>query len=126
MRGNWSVDYLKEQAAECQGGAGRQLSPTPCELVAQGRADAIVENIDFFMRHTKNYPDVKWVVLPDPIDVGYCAIGLQQGNYPLRDVLNIILYGLHSSNFVNETLGEVVRRADAGEGRAEPLLLSMR
>jgi polar amino acid transport system substrate-binding protein len=72
-------------------------------LVAQGRANAIVENIDFFMRHTTNYPDVKWVVLPDPIDVGYCAIGLQQGSYPLRDVLNIVLYGLHASNFVNET-----------------------
>ena len=75
-------------------------------LVAQGRADAIVENIDFFMRLTKNYPDVKWVVLPDPIDVGYDAIGLQQGNYPLRDVLNIILYRLHSSNYVNETWGK--------------------
>jgi polar amino acid transport system substrate-binding protein len=102
MRGNWSVDYLKQQLPNAKVELVDNIADT-VRLVAQGRADAIVENIDFFMRHTKNYPDVKWVVLPDPIDVGYCAIGLQQRNYPLRDVLNIILYGLHSSNFVNET-----------------------
>ena len=102
MRGNWSVDYLKGQLPNAKVELTDNIADT-VRLVAQGRADAIVENIDFFMRHTKNYPDVKWVVLPDPIDVGYCAIGLQQGNYPLRDVLNIILYGLHSSNYVNET-----------------------
>ena len=102
MRGNWSVDYLKQQLPNANVELVDNIADT-VRLVAQGRANAIVENIDFFMRHTKNYPDVKWVVLPDPIDVGYCAIGLQQGNYPLRDVLNIILYGLHSSNYVNET-----------------------
>ena len=102
MRGNWSVDYLKGQLPNAKVELVDTIADT-VRLVAQGRADAIVENIDFFMRHTKNYPDVKWVVLPDPIDVGYCAIGLQQGNYPLRDTLNIILYGLHSSNYVNET-----------------------
>ena len=102
MRGNWSVDYLKGELPNAKVELVDTLADT-VRLVGQGRADAIVENIDFFMRHTKNYPDVKWVVLPDPIDVGYCAIGLQQGNYPLRDTLNIILYGLHSSNYVNET-----------------------
>jgi polar amino acid transport system substrate-binding protein len=61
-----------------------------------------VENIDFFMGHTKSHTDVKWKVLPDPIDVAYCAIGVGRGNYPLRDVLNIVLYNLHSSNAVNE------------------------
>ena len=34
-----------------------------------------------------------------PID----AIGVQRGNYPLRDFLNIVLYNLHSSDFVNDT-----------------------
>ncbi len=102
MRGNWSVDYLKGELPK----ANVELVDTMADtvrLVAQGRADAIVENIDFFMKHTRNYPDVKWVVLPDPIDVGYCAIGLQLGNYPLRDTLNIVLYGLHASNYINET-----------------------
>ena len=102
MRGNWSVDYLKGELPNAKVELVDTIADT-VRLVGQGRADAIVENIDFFMKFTNNYPDVKWVVLPDPIDVGYCAIGLQQGNYPLRDTLNIILYGLHSSNYVNET-----------------------
>jgi polar amino acid transport system substrate-binding protein len=72
-------------------------------VVAQGRADAIVENIDFFMGFTEQYPDVKWRVLPDPIDVAWCAIGVQQGNNNLTEVLNIILFNLHNSDMVNET-----------------------
>jgi polar amino acid transport system substrate-binding protein len=76
--------------------------PDTVRLVAQGRADAIVENIDFFMSYTKNYADVTWKVLADPIDVGYCAIGVGKGNYALRDVLNIILYNMHSGGTVNQ------------------------
>ena len=102
MRGNWSVDYLKGELPNAKVELVDTIADT-VRLVGQGRADAIVENIDFFMKFTKNYPDVEWKVLPEPIDIGYCAIGLQQGNYPLRDTLNIILYGLHSSNYVNET-----------------------
>ena len=72
-------------------------------LVAQGRADAIVENIDFFMAFTENYSDVNWRVVENPIFVAYCAIGVAQGNDNLTEVLNIALYNLHSSGFVNET-----------------------
>ena len=121
MRGNWSVDWLKQQLPKAKLELVDTIADT-VRLVGQGRADAIVENIDFFMAQTKNYPDVKWKVLPDPIDVSYDAIGVQRGNYPLRDLLNIVLYNLHSSNDVNERLGEVVRRADAGEDRPEPVL----
>jgi polar amino acid transport system substrate-binding protein len=102
MRGNWSVDYLKGELPNANVELVDTIADT-VRLVAQGRADAIVENIDFFMKHTKNYPDVNWKVLPKPIDVGWCAIGVQRGNYPLRDALNIVLYNLHSSNFVNES-----------------------
>jgi polar amino acid transport system substrate-binding protein len=102
MRGNWSVDWLKQQLPNAKMELVDTLADT-VRLVGQGRADAIVENIDFFMRHTKNYPSVQWKVLGEPIDIGYCAIGVQRGNYPLRDALNIALYGLHASNFVNET-----------------------
>jgi len=102
MRGNWSVDYLKGQLPNAKVELTDTIADT-VRLVSQGRADAIVENIDFFMKFTKNYPNVNWKVLPDPIDIGYDAIGLQLGNYPLRDTLNIILYTLHSSNYVNET-----------------------
>jgi polar amino acid transport system substrate-binding protein len=100
MRGNWTVDYLKKELPKSKMELVDTIADT-VRLVAQGRADAIVENIDFFMAATKTFPDVKWKVLPNPIDVAYDAIGVQRGNYPLRDALNIILYNLHSSNAVN-------------------------
>lgn len=102
MRGNWTVDWTKENLPNAKLELTDSIADT-VRLVGQGRADAIIENIDFFMAQTKNYPDIKWKVLPDPIDVSYDAIGVQRGNYPLRDALNIILYNLHSSNYVNET-----------------------
>ena len=102
IRGDWTVDWIKQNLPNAKMGLTDSIADT-VRMVAQGRADAIVENIDFFMKHTKNYPDVHWKVLPNPIDIGWDAIGVQRGNYPLRDVLNIILYNLHSSNFVNES-----------------------
>lgn len=101
MRGNWTVDWLGQNMPAAKLELVDTMADT-VRLVGQGRADAIVENIDFFMAFTKNYPDVKWRVLPDPIDVAYCAIGVSQGNENLTEVLNIALYNLHSSGKVNE------------------------
>lgn len=101
MRGNWTVDYIKENLPNAKLELVDSIADT-VRIVAQGRADAIVENIDFFMAHTKNYSNVQWKVLPDPIDVAYCGIGVARGNYALRDVINIALFNLHSSGTVNE------------------------
>lgn len=101
MRGNWSVDFLKEKLPKPQ----VLLVETNADTVralAQGRADALVENIDFFLAFTKNYPDVKWRTLNDTIFVAYCAIGVQKGNAGLQNFLNILLYELHSTNYINE------------------------
>ena len=122
MRGNWTVDWLKQNLPNAKVSLTDTIADT-VRLVGQGRADAIVENIDFFMAQTKNYPDVKWKVLPKTIDVSYDSIGVERGNYPLRDALNIVLYSLHSGGFRQRHLGEVVWRADAGEGRGEPVFL---
>jgi polar amino acid transport system substrate-binding protein len=102
MRGNWTVDWLKQNLPKAKMSLVDTIADT-VRLVAQGRADAIVENIDFFMAQTKNYADVKWRVLKQTINVSYDCVGLQRGNYPLRDELNIILYDLHSTDFVNHT-----------------------
>lgn len=102
MRGNWTVDWLKQNLPNAKLSLVDTIADT-VRLVGQSRADAIVENIDFFMAQTKNYPDVKWRVLPKTINVSYDSVGVQRGNYPLRDALNIILYSLHSSDFVNQT-----------------------
>ena len=102
MRGNWTVDWIGQNMPEAELELVDTMADT-VRLVAQGRADAIVENIDFFMAFTKNYPDINWRVVEEPIFVAYCAIGLQQGQDNLKEVLNIILYDLHSSGMVNET-----------------------
>lgn len=101
MRGNWSVDFLKTKLPDSK----VLLVETNADTVralAQGRADALVENIDFFLSFTKNYKDVKWKTLPDTISVGYDAIGVQKGNESLRSFLNVLLYELHSTNYVND------------------------
>ena len=102
MRGNWTVDWLKENLPQAKVSLVDTIADT-VRLVGQGRADAIVENIDFFMAQTKNFTDVKWRVLKKTIDVSYDSIGVQRGNYPLKDALNIVLYGLHSGGFINQT-----------------------
>lgn len=102
MRGNWTVDWIGENMPDAELELVDTLADT-VRLVAQGRADAIVENIDFFMAFTANYPDVNWRVVETPIFVAYCAIGVGQGNDNLTEVLNIALFNMHSSGMVNET-----------------------
>ena len=105
MRGNWTVGWIEENMPEVELELVDSIADT-VRLVAQGRADAIVENIDFFMGFTDNHPDVEWRVVPEPIFVAYCAIGVAQGNDQLTEVLDIILYDLHSTGMVNETWEE--------------------
>jgi polar amino acid transport system substrate-binding protein len=102
MRGNWTVDWIGENMPNASLELVDTLADT-VRLVGQGRADAIVENIDFFMAFTENYPDVNWRVVENPIFVAYCAIGVSQGNENLTEVLNIALYNLHSSGEINAT-----------------------
>jgi len=102
MRGNWTVGWIQENMPNVELELVDSIADT-VRLVAQGRADAIVENIDFFMAFTENYPDISWRVVENPIFVAYCAIGVAQGNDNLTEVLNIILYDLHSSGMVDAT-----------------------
>lgn len=101
MRGNQSVEVLKEKLPRPQ----RLLvdgNADTIRAIAQGRADALVENVDFFIGFTKNYPEVRWQVLSDPIFVAYCAIGIAKGNEGLQAYLDGALYELHSEGRINE------------------------
>jgi polar amino acid transport system substrate-binding protein len=94
MRGNQSVSVLEEKLPL----AGRLLvdgNADTIRAIAQGRADALVENVDFFLGFTRNYPDVKWRVLPEPIFTAWCGIGLAKGNEPLRAAIDTALIALH-------------------------------
>ncbi len=102
MRGNWSVDFLKGKLPEAKTLLVDNIADT-VRAVAQGRGDAIIENIDFFMSFTKNYPDVKWKTLDDKIFVNYDCIGVARNNDGLRNFLNVLLYEMHSQDVVNQT-----------------------
>lgn len=99
MRGNQSVELLREKLPQ-----PRRLlvdgNADTIRAIAQGRADALVENIDFFMGFTRNYPDVRWRVLPEPIFSSMCAVGVEKGNDGLRQAVNRALYDMHVSGEV--------------------------
>ena len=100
MRGNSTVPFIEQALPH----AKLLLVDTNADTVrtiAQGRADAMVENVAFFIVFTKTYPDIHWRVLRDPIQVAFCGIGVAKGNAELRQELNRILAGLHRSGFIN-------------------------
>ena len=100
MRGNRSVSLLEEELPEA-----RKLlvdgNADTVRAIAQGRADAMVENIDFFIGFTKNYPQVNWRLIDDHIFVAHCGIGVPKGEDDLRGFLNETLTRLHSEGFVD-------------------------
>lgn len=100
MRGNLSVELLKEKLPKAKVLLVDGNADT-VRALAQGRADAMVENIDFFMKFTTTYRNVNWRTLDDVIYVAYCGIGLARDNDDLRHFLNILLFELHSDGFIN-------------------------
>ncbi len=100
VRSAWTIDWAKENLPN----AKMEIvdsSADAIRMIAQGRADALVEMLDFFVAFTGNHADTKWKILDEKIDVGWDCIGVQKGNYALRDVLNIALFKLHSSGKVD-------------------------
>lgn len=65
--------------------------------VAQGRADGLVANLDFYPVLMSNYPNVNWVVLPDIIRTAYNGIGFEKGNRGLQTWLNQALWEIQSA-----------------------------
>lgn len=76
--------------------------PEEVTLLAQGRADAAITVIDFHGPHLKKHK-VEWKILETPIDVYYCPAGVAKGNQTLRDWLNVAIFELHKSGWVDET-----------------------
>ncbi|MEO1201173.1 MAG: transporter substrate-binding domain-containing protein [Pseudomonadota bacterium] len=101
MRGNLSVELLKEKLPKPKVLLVDGNADT-IRAIAQGRADALVENVDFFLNFTKNYRNVTWRVLDDTIFVSYCGIGVGKGNDRLVDFLNVLLFDLHTNGEIGE------------------------
>jgi polar amino acid transport system substrate-binding protein len=77
--------------------------PDAMRAIAQGRADAIVDVVDFLREHMNKHKDIKWQVVDKAIDTWYCGIGVKKGNASLQQWLNVALYTMHRSGFVDET-----------------------
>lgn len=100
MRGNLSVELLKERLPKPKVLLVDGNADT-IRAIAQGRADALVENVDFFLSFTKNFRNVQWRVLDEPIFVSYCGIGVGKGHDDLREYLNVLLFDLHTDGSIN-------------------------
>lgn len=71
--------------------------------LGQGRADASFDGIDSVAYRLRVFPDRNWNIIPYPeYGVEYSGLGVQKGNYTLRDWLNIALFDLHRTGFVEE------------------------
>jgi His/Glu/Gln/Arg/opine family amino acid ABC transporter permease subunit len=100
MRGNYSNTVLAEKLPLPQ----RLLvdgNADTIRAIAQGRADALVENVDFFIGFTRTHPEVKWRILPEPLFAAACGIGVARGNESLRGAVDAALIGLHRDGSIN-------------------------
>lgn len=75
--------------------------PDAVRAIAQGRADAMIDVMDFMTEHTAKHK-VEWRVVDAPIDVYFCAVGVQKGNDALREKLSGAIKELHRNGYVDE------------------------
>lgn len=75
--------------------------PDAVRAIAQGRADAMIDVMDFMTEHTRKHK-VDWRIVDAPIDVYFCAIGVQKGNDALRQKLNDTIKALHANNYIDD------------------------
>jgi polar amino acid transport system substrate-binding protein len=75
--------------------------PDAVRAIAQGRADAMIDVMDFMTEHTSRHK-IDWRIVDAPIEVYFCAIGVQKGNDALREKLNGAIKELHRNGYVDE------------------------
>jgi polar amino acid transport system substrate-binding protein len=73
--------------------------PDAVRAIAQGRADALIDVLDFMLSYTKNY-QTKWRVVDAPIEVDYDCIGIKKGNTALTERLNKEIGTLQKDGYV--------------------------
>jgi len=100
IRGNFSVSVVKEKLPKPK----ILLVDTHADTIraiAQGRADALVENPGWLLSFMNKFENINWRILNEPVLLSYCGIGVGKNNENLRQYLNVLLYDLHSSGAVN-------------------------
>ncbi len=75
--------------------------PDVVRALAQGRADAMLDVLDF-VGEFMNKHDVEWAVAETPVDVYYCSIGVAKNSDNLKDWLNVAIFELQRRGVTDE------------------------
>jgi polar amino acid transport system substrate-binding protein len=102
VRGTTPLDFIKASVPQAKL-LLLDNYPDAVRALAQGRADAMIDVVDYLGNFTKNY-QVPWKILKQPIGgVDYDSIGVAKGNDTLRNWLNIALFALSENGFMAAT-----------------------
>ncbi|WP_137179838.1 transporter substrate-binding domain-containing protein [Roseomonas sp. AR75] len=101
VRGTIGIPWIQANAPQAQVTLLDNY-PDTFRAMAQGRADAMVDVMESVVIPMRNF-QVPWKILDEVIASTWVGIGVQKGNTTLRDVLNIVLFEMHRSGFVNTT-----------------------
>lgn len=102
VRGTIGVPWIEANAPEAQLTLLDNY-PDTFRAMAQGRADAMVDVVESVVIPMRQVEGVNWRILDETISNTWVGIGVQKGNHSLRDFLNIALFELHQSGFVEAT-----------------------
>lgn len=102
VRGTTPLDYVKQNLPKAQVTLYDNY-PDAVRAFEQGRADAIVDVVDYLGTYTKQYPAKTRVLTDKNAAVDYDAIGLAFGNAALKSWLNVALYEIETDGFLNDT-----------------------
>lgn len=101
VRGTTPIKFIEENLPEVQVTLLDNY-PDVIRALAQGRGDAMLDVVDFVGEHMNKH-DVAWKIVETPVNIYYCALGVAKGNETLKDWLNVALYDLHRTGFIDET-----------------------
>ncbi len=99
VRGTTPVPLIKDQLPKAQL-LLLDNYPDAVRSIAQGRADALIDVLDFVLIYAKQY-STPWRVVDTPIEVDYDCLGVKKGNTALTQRLNQEIGKLHASGFVS-------------------------
>ena len=101
VRGATPLKLVQEQLPEAQL-LLLDNYPDAVRALAQGRADAMIDVLDFMRVHTEKYKNTNWEFLKTPIEVYYCGLGIKKGNITLADKLNELVRQLHDNGYIEQ------------------------
>ncbi len=103
VRGTTAIPYIQQHLPKAKL-VLLDNYPDRNRALAQGRGDASFDGIDAVRFALKPFATVKWQIVPVPeFGVTYSGLGVAKGNTTLRDWLNITLYEMHVSGFVEKS-----------------------